>query len=96
VVDWDARYPMSPNPKASEYAGRPEIHQLMVDFNVRYMALLAALEKAFNGTQEALIAAVPIMYELKYRAQALMAIPSQRGDGTTVGPSFEFTAGVFA
>ena len=96
VVDWDARYPMSPNPKVSEYANRPEIHQLMVDFNVRYMALLAALEKAFTGTQEALIGAVPIMYELKYRAQALMAIPSGRGDGLTVGPSFEFTTGVFA
>jgi hypothetical protein len=95
VVDWDARYPMSPNPKVSEYAGQPEIHQLMVDFNVRYMALLGELEKAFNGKQDALLGAVPIMYELKYRAQALMAIPSGRGDGTTVGPSFEFTAGVF-
>ncbi len=96
VVDWDARYPMSPNPKASQYANRPEIHQLMVDFNVRYMALLAALEQGFNGQQDMLLRAVPIMYELKYRAQALMAIPSGRSDGTTVGPSFEFTAGVFA
>ena len=38
-----------------------------------------------------LLQAVPLMYDLKYRAQTLMAIPSGRGDGTTVGPSFEFT-----
>lgn len=92
LVDWSARFPMAPNPKSSAYAGRPEIHQLMVEFNLRYMALLAALHTAFNGKPAMLLEAVPIMYELKYRAQALMAIPSSRNDGTTVGPSFEYTA----
>ena len=91
LVDWSARHPMAPNPKASEYVNRPEIHRLMVEFNLRYTALLATLDRAFNGKPGMLIEAVPIMYELKYRAQALMAIPSGRGDGTTVGPSFEFT-----
>jgi hypothetical protein len=92
VVDWSARYPMAPNPRASEYADRPEIHRLMVEFNRKYTELLDTLHTAFNGTPGALMRAVPSMYELKYRAQALMAIPSGRGDGTTVGPSFEFTA----
>ena len=91
VVDWSARFPMSPNPKASEYADRPEIFQLMTEFNQSYTALLGALDTAFNGTPAELLEAVPIMYDLKYRAQTLMAIPSGRGDGTTVGPSFEYT-----
>jgi hypothetical protein len=91
VVDWSARFPMAPNPKASEYADRPEIHQLMVEFNQTYTKLLGALDTAFNGTPAELLKAVPLMYDLRYRAQTLMAIPSGRGDGTTVGPSFEFT-----
>lgn len=89
-VDWSARYPMTANPKADDYREQPEIHRLMVGFNKQYTALLRALDTGFNGTPSALGEAVPIMYDLKYRAQALMAIPSGRGDGTTVGPGFEF------
>ena len=92
LVDWSGRYPMAPNPKAKEFVDRPEIHGLMVEFNRRYAALLRVLHRAFNGAPAALTEAVPMMYDLKYRAQALMAIPSGRNDGTTVGPSFEFTA----
>ncbi|HEX7942886.1 MAG TPA: ferritin-like domain-containing protein, partial [Gemmatimonadaceae bacterium] len=91
VVDWSARYPMSPNPKVKDYAGQPEIQRLMMEFNQSYTALLFVLDNAFNGQKEVLLQAVPLMYEMKYRAQALMAIPSGRGDGTTVGPSFEYT-----
>jgi hypothetical protein len=89
-VDWSARYPMRPNPKASEYRDRPEVHRLMVEFNAEYSGLLRVLHRAFNGNPEALIDAVPKMYALKYRAQALMAIPSVHNDGTTVGPGFEY------
>ncbi len=91
VVDWSAAYPMSPNPKAKDYAAQPEIHRLMTEFNQTYTALLFVLHNAFNGQPDVLLQAVPLMYDLKYRAQALMAIPSGRGDGTTVGPSFEYT-----
>jgi len=91
VVDWSARYPMSPNPKVKDYAGQPEIQRLMTEFNRAYTALLFVLHNAFDGQPSVLLQAVPLMYDMKYRAQALMAIPSGRGDGTTVGPSFEFT-----
>ena len=91
VVDWSARFPMSPNPKVKDYAGQPEIQRLMMEFNQTYTALLFVLNNAFNGQKEVLLQAVPLMYEMKYRAQTLMAIPSGRGDGTTVGPSFEPT-----
>lgn len=91
VVDWSARFPMSPNPKAKDYVNQPEIHQLMTEFNRAYTALLFVLHNAFNGQPDVLLQAVPVMYDMKYRAQTLMAIPSGRGDGTTVGPSFEYT-----
>ena len=91
VVDWSARFPMSPNPKVKDYVGRPDVHRLMTEFNQAYTALLMVLHNAFNGTPAVLLQAVPLMYDMKYRAQTLMAIPSERGDGTTVGPSFEFT-----
>lgn len=91
VVDWSAHFPMSPNPKAKDYAAQPEIHRLMKEFNQSYTALLFVLHNAFNGQPSVLLQAVPLMYDMKYRAQTLMAIPSGRGDGTTVGPSFEYT-----
>ena len=91
VVDWSARFPMSPNPRAKDYVGRPDVHRLMTEFNQAYTALLMVLHNAFNGTPAVLLQAVPVMYDMKYRAQTLMAVPSERGDGTTVGPSFEFT-----
>jgi hypothetical protein len=91
VVDWSARFPMAPNPKVKDYADQPEIQRLMTDFNRAYTALLFVLNNAFNGTPSVLLQAVPLMYQMKYLAQTLMAIPSGRADGTTVGPSFEFT-----
>lgn len=90
LVDWSAHYPMTPNPRARDYIDRPEIHQLMTGFNQKYTELLRALHNAFNGDPGLLMKAVPMMYDLKYRAQALMAIPSGRKDGSTVGPSFEY------
>jgi len=91
-VNWTARYPMRPNPKASEYKSQPAVHRLMVEFNQGYTDLLLALHTAFNGSPEALRDAVPLMYDLKYRAQTLMQIPSGDDDGTTAGPPFEFVS----
>jgi ferritin-like protein len=90
-VDWSARYPMAPDPKAKGYRTRPEVQRLMVDFNQKYTALLQLLHRTFNGKPATLRDAVPLMYQLKYGAQALMAIPTGKADGSTVGPSFEFS-----
>ena len=90
-IDWSARFPMRPNPRAAQYRRRPDVHRLMVEFNQRYTGLLRTLHAAFNGKPQRLLEAVPQMYDLKYRAQTLMAIPTGRVDGSTVGPSFEYT-----
>ncbi len=91
-VDWAAVHPMRPNPKAQQYVDRPAIHHQMMEFNRGYTSLLRILHQAFNGQPGALFNAVPAMYSLKYRAQALMQIPSGDRDGSTVGPSFEYVA----
>jgi hypothetical protein len=90
LLDWSAVHPMRPNPKASDYVTQPEIHALMMDFNRTYSGLLKVLHTAFNGRPDLLMNAVPAMYQLKYKAQALMKIPSGQPDGSTVGPSFEY------
>lgn len=90
VVDWQAVYPMTPNPKAADFAGQPEVHALMVGANRIYNRLLQVLHQGFSGRPELLLQAVPVMYELKYAVQALMKIPTGRGDGRTVGFGFEY------
>ena len=88
-VDYDEVYPMRKNPSMSQYDEGSEIWEKMLDFNRTYMELLNLLQDAFSGKRERLMEAVTVMYDLKYKAVALMKIPT--GDGeTTVGPSFEY------
>lgn len=89
-IDWSRVSPMKANPKARDYVDRPGIHGMMVRFNQTYTRLLRQLQIAFTGTPDALFQAAPLMYELRYQAQALMRVPTGDPDGTTVGPSFEF------
>ena len=90
-VDWDAVLDMRPNPKIRQYAGHPEITDMMHRFNCAYMDMLDLIDRAFNGERSSLMAATNKMYEIKEQAINLMNIPS--GDGkTTVGPSFEYVA----
>ena len=75
----------------SKYPAGSEIHEALLDFNRTYMGLLNTLNDAFNKDRSLLMKAVGVMYDLKYKAVALMKIPSGEGD-TTVGPSFEYVA----
>ncbi|MEO6446529.1 MAG: ferritin-like protein, partial [Gemmatimonadaceae bacterium] len=92
-MDWSAIYPMHPNPKVKDYEKQPSVQRMMVQFNRSYTTLLRELQLAFNGTPERLMQAVPLMYELRHQGTSLMKIPSCHGDGTTVGPSFEYDEG---
>lgn len=87
---WDQVHPMRSNPCMADYADQPEVHALMRRFNLDYTALLRALHGAFNGQPALLFEAVPMMYRLKYQAQALMQLPCGDASGETVGPSFEY------
>ena len=92
LVDWDAVFPMQENPSMKDYPnGSPEYDKLL-EFNQAYVTLLNELQAAFNGEQGRFMKAVGGMYDLKYKAIALMKIPSGKDDGTTIGPGFEFVS----
>ncbi len=88
-VHWNSVYRMRKNPKAGDYDPGSPIREKMDEFNRSYTKLLALLDKSFSGHPSVLLQAVQLMYSLKYKAVALMKIPSGKGN-TTVGPSFEF------
>jgi hypothetical protein len=89
AVDWTAVYPARTNPKASDYPAGSQIREMCDDFNRTYMDLLGAINDGFNSKQQRLVEAVQIMYQLKYKAVALMKIP-YHASGETAGPSFEW------
>jgi len=88
AVDWDAVYNMAPNPKMGNYPKDSQLWQKTYEFNKTYMALLTSIHNACNGQPNLLMQAVPLMYDLKYKALELMKMPL--GNGQTAGPSFEF------
>jgi len=75
VVDWSAVCPMRDDPRSEDYAGLPSVQALSDSFNASYSVLLDGLQMAFNGNKEQLRALVPVMYQLRDRAQKLMRIP---------------------
>jgi len=88
-VDWNAVLPMRDDPTVGELSPGSEVRRLSESFNRRYGALLDCLHLAFNGEPERLLEAVPLMYDLRWRAVALMRMPCGV-DGQTAGPSFEW------
>ena len=91
-IDWRAVAPMRANPCTDDYVAYPAIHRQMVRFDAIYTRLLLTLARAFGGEPAALGDAVPIMYELRYQAEALMRIPSPLEPGRTLGPAFGWHA----
>lgn len=89
AIDWRAVRPMAANPKAEAYAGT-EAYAPLTACNQTYTDLVNTLYRSFNGQADDLIAAVHLMYELKYRATALMQMPSPLHPGFTLGPAFEY------
>lgn len=88
AVDWAAVYNIKPNPKMADYPTGSPLWQQSRAFNQTYTALLDSLHNACNGQPAVIKQAVPLMFELKYQAQALMKTPYR--DGMNAGPSFEF------
>lgn len=89
AVDWDAVLPMRDDPSVGELPPGSDVRRISEAFNRTYGVLLDHLHRAFNGEPDELIAAVPLMYDLRWQAVALMRIPCGAG-GATAGPSFEW------
>jgi hypothetical protein len=88
-VDYTAVYPIWSNTRFDEFPpDSPALHALE-QFAATYGDLLQLLEAAFNGQPDRINQAVHAMFALKYQAQALMRIPSDRHPGRTVGVTFD-------
>lgn len=87
-VDYNNAYNMQLDPKMSDYPEGSQLWQKSREFNLTYTKLLDCLHDTCNGQKQKILEAVPLMYDLKYKAQDLMRIPYK--DGMTAGPSFEF------
>lgn len=88
-VDWGAVTPLVSDPRAQDYAPGSDARAALDACNASYRALLAALHRAFNGEPAAMGEAVPAMYALRRRAEALRHLPLPHANGARLGPSFE-------
>ncbi len=92
-VDWDAVHNMQLNPKLSDYKVGSELWNNTYEFNKTYMALLENIEKACTGNPKILRDGIGLMYDLKYKATALMNMPTGNldndGKPLMAGPTFE-------
>ena len=88
-VEWAAVLPAAADPKARHVEGTAAWAP-MVECDLTYSDLVDTLYRAYNGEPQALQSAVPVMYDLKYQAVALMRTPSPLDPSTTLGPGFEY------
>lgn len=87
-VDWNAAYPMKPNPKMSDYQSNPQLFEQGKQFNVTYKKLLDAIQTAVEGHSEELAKSIMYMYALKEQAIGLMSQPLT--SQYNAGPTFEY------
>lgn len=93
VVDWSAVSPMRDDPKAVDYENLPDIKAISDTFNAAYTALLDGLHAAFNGNKGQLAGLVPVMYQLRERAQKLLRVPLPGSHPLqTAGPTWDYVA----
>ena len=98
-IDWSEVYPTMTNPQAADYKGT-DIGLAVDAFNETYTRLVDNIYAAFNGDNcdveqgepAGMRKAVTVMWDLKYKAIALMKTPSPliNHQGETVGAPFEY------
>ncbi|MBL1220655.1 ferritin-like protein [Chryseobacterium sp. L7] len=87
-VDWNAAYPMKPNPKMADYESNPQLYAQGKAFNQTYKNLLDAIQAAVEGHAKELEKSVLYMYALKEQAIGLMSQPLNAQQNA--GPTFEY------
>jgi hypothetical protein len=88
-VDFDAVWPMRPNPRVEDLPPGSEVRALTDEANRIYTDLLHFLHRGLNGAPEELTGAVGLMWSLRWKATALMRIPVG-STGETAGPTFQW------
>lgn len=87
-VDWNAAYPMKPNPKMADYESNPQLYAQGKAFNQTYKNLLDAIQAAVEGNAKELEKSIMYMYALKEQAIGLMSQPLNAQQNA--GPTFEY------
>ena len=87
--DPDAIWPMIDDPNLVRYPAGSRALLLAKQFAESYQALLAALNRTFNGEPGYLKQAIGLMYSLDLQARQLLQTPSGITPDTTAGPSFQ-------
>ncbi|WP_449398346.1 ferritin-like domain-containing protein [Chryseobacterium wanjuense] len=85
-VDWNAAYPMKPNPKMADYQSNPQLYAQGKAFNQTYKNLLDAIQAAVEGNAKELEKSIMYMYALKEQAIGLMSQPLHSSQNA--GPYF--------
>ncbi|GAA0929268.1 ferritin-like protein [Kribbella koreensis] len=88
TVDYSGVQPVRPNSRLADHGLDSPVRQAQEEFNGLYCNLLQLLEQAANGEPSLLRTAIGLMYQLKGKAKALMAMPDL--EGYTAGPTFEY------
>ncbi len=88
-VDFDAVWPMRPNPRVEDLPPGSEVRSLTDESNRVYTDVLRCLHRGLNGEPGELTGAVGLMWELRWQAEALMRIPVG-SNGETAGPTFQW------
>ncbi|MEY8760658.1 ferritin-like domain-containing protein [Chryseobacterium tongliaoense] len=87
-VDWNAAYPIKPNPKMADYQSNPQLYAQGKAFNQTYKNLLDAIQAAVEGNAKELEKSIMYMYALKEQAVGLMNQPLNAQQNA--GPTFEY------
>jgi Ferritin-like len=88
-VDFDAAYPMLPNPRLDEFTD-PDLRAIVEQANRQWSLLLIQIDEAFGGSPAALIPAVHTMFRLRDAMLVLLANPMPGHSGYHAGPTFEW------
>ena len=88
-VDFDAVWPMRPDPRADCLPPGSEVRAMTDELNLVYSDLLRLLHQGLNGEPDQLGRAVGQMWAIRWKAEALMRVPLG-ASGETAGPSFEW------
>ncbi len=87
-VNWSAVQKFKKNMKMNDYEQGSALWRAALDFNITYNQLLNNIHIACNGNPAHISKGIGLMYDLKYKAVALMNMPM--GDGWYAAPTFEY------
>ena len=90
LFDPAGAWPLKPNCKIADFPVGTQARTRIERFAYSYSTLLNSLQETFNGSPDRLKAAIGMMYDLRVFAVSLMETDAGTGDGSTVGPSYEY------